>query len=272
MDIHKPKPWHGVREFLKEYLIIVVGVLTALGAEQGVEWLHWRHVIAEARHELKLDQMRLISRLGDRQAMSPCLARRLDELSAVLDQAEVTRRLPPIGEIGQPGLVPWNLRSWSSLVSGGVLPHFPRAEAERYSAEALYLATVPARETVEDDSWSALRAMIGPGRPIAEAELISLRGSLMTAYRQARQIRTNANQLAALAHDTGLLSDKEFDEAWRYGLSRPSTYAVCQSITHERGDALAGYRERVAAPPEPPKQSYDDPARRYIFPGAKPAS
>lgn len=32
MDIHKPKPWHGVREFLKEYLIIVVGVLTALAA------------------------------------------------------------------------------------------------------------------------------------------------------------------------------------------------------------------------------------------------
>ena len=31
MDIHKPKPWHGFREFLKEYAIIVVGVLTALG-------------------------------------------------------------------------------------------------------------------------------------------------------------------------------------------------------------------------------------------------
>ena len=30
MDIHKPKPWHGVREFLKEYLIIVVGAQTAL--------------------------------------------------------------------------------------------------------------------------------------------------------------------------------------------------------------------------------------------------
>ena len=29
MDIHKPKPWHGMREFLKEYVIIVVGVLTA---------------------------------------------------------------------------------------------------------------------------------------------------------------------------------------------------------------------------------------------------
>jgi len=42
MDLHKPKPWHGLREFLKEYVIIVVGVLTALGGEQAVEWLHWK--------------------------------------------------------------------------------------------------------------------------------------------------------------------------------------------------------------------------------------
>jgi hypothetical protein len=33
LEIHKPKPWHGLREFLKDYLIIVVGVLTALAAE-----------------------------------------------------------------------------------------------------------------------------------------------------------------------------------------------------------------------------------------------
>jgi hypothetical protein len=52
MDIHKPKPWHGVREFLKEYVIIVVGVLTALGAEQVVEALHTRAELAEARAAL----------------------------------------------------------------------------------------------------------------------------------------------------------------------------------------------------------------------------
>jgi hypothetical protein len=53
MDIHKPKPWHGAREFLKEYAIIVVGVLTALAGEQGVEWLHNRAELAEARAALR---------------------------------------------------------------------------------------------------------------------------------------------------------------------------------------------------------------------------
>ena len=43
MDIHKPKPWHGLREFAKEFGTIVVGVLVALGAEQAVERLEWAH-------------------------------------------------------------------------------------------------------------------------------------------------------------------------------------------------------------------------------------
>src|ERR1700760_123714 len=53
LDIHKPKPWHGVREFLKEFGTIVLGVLVALAAEQGVEWLHIQHQIADAREALR---------------------------------------------------------------------------------------------------------------------------------------------------------------------------------------------------------------------------
>src|SRR5690348_15979194 len=56
MDIHKPKPWHSFREFLKEYLIIVVGVLTALAAEAGVEAMRWSErtekTVAHLRAEL----------------------------------------------------------------------------------------------------------------------------------------------------------------------------------------------------------------------------
>jgi hypothetical protein len=40
MHIHKPKLIHGLGEFLKEYGIIVLGVLTALALEQAVE--SWR--------------------------------------------------------------------------------------------------------------------------------------------------------------------------------------------------------------------------------------
>ena len=46
MDIHTPKhPVRSLREFLKEVGIIVLGVLRALGAEQTVEWVHWRQQV-----------------------------------------------------------------------------------------------------------------------------------------------------------------------------------------------------------------------------------
>ena len=40
------------RKFLKEYVIILVGALTALAAESGVEWLDWRRAVVEARAAL----------------------------------------------------------------------------------------------------------------------------------------------------------------------------------------------------------------------------
>ena len=55
MDLHKPKPWHGAREFLKEYVIIVVGVLTALAGEQVVERLHRSDQARQAEHAMRLE-------------------------------------------------------------------------------------------------------------------------------------------------------------------------------------------------------------------------
>ncbi|HEY3813753.1 MAG TPA: hypothetical protein VGL66_11055 [Caulobacteraceae bacterium] len=55
MDIHKPKPVHGWREFLSEIGIIVLGVLIALALDQTVEWLHVQSEVAETRAALKVE-------------------------------------------------------------------------------------------------------------------------------------------------------------------------------------------------------------------------
>jgi hypothetical protein len=74
MEIHKPKPIHNWREFLKEYAIIVIGVLTALAAEQAVEWLHWQGEVKAARQaifaEMATNSKFFTSRLASRPAWS----------------------------------------------------------------------------------------------------------------------------------------------------------------------------------------------------------
>jgi hypothetical protein len=85
MHVHKPHLWHGLGEFLKEYAIIFIGVLTALAAEQGVEWLHWRHEVAEGREALHREMALDASYLRDRLTVQPCLERQLGKAQAVLD-------------------------------------------------------------------------------------------------------------------------------------------------------------------------------------------
>lgn len=52
MEVEKTGPWHGFRAFLKEYAIIVVGVLTALAAGQSVEAWHHHDEVKDLRRAL----------------------------------------------------------------------------------------------------------------------------------------------------------------------------------------------------------------------------
>ena len=83
------------------------------------------------------------------------------------------------------------------------------------------------------------------------------------AYRQAGNIRNNVNQMAELARDTGLLNEKEFNDAWRYGVDIGSHRSEKVLLARTAADPFAIYRKRATAPVELPKRSYDDPVRPY---------
>jgi hypothetical protein len=142
MDIHKPKPWHGFREFLKEYVIIVVGVLTALGAEQGVEWLHWQHEVAVAdaglRRELHVNGVFAFQFI----AAWPCEEKRLDELSAALRRTQGLWKGQSYAMPGHhsafiaPGH-PWPETSWDEYKGNGAVQHMP--DARRWLFNTAYI-------------------------------------------------------------------------------------------------------------------------------------
>ena len=103
MDIHhKPKTWHGWHEFLKELGTIVLGVSVALAAEQGVEWLHWRGKVVQAREQIAEETVSNMIVAITRIRMSSCVEQRLDALALILDAASKSGSLPPVGDIGMP--------------------------------------------------------------------------------------------------------------------------------------------------------------------------
>src|SRR5205823_393806 len=59
MEVHTPKTApHSWRAFVREYLIIVIGVLTALTAEQSVGWLHRYQTRRQLEEDLR-EEMRM---------------------------------------------------------------------------------------------------------------------------------------------------------------------------------------------------------------------
>ncbi|THD65263.1 hypothetical protein [Phenylobacterium sp.] len=120
MEIHKPKPWHGVREFLKEYLIIVVGVLTALGAEQVAELAHQAAEVHEARASLQAEIKANISVIVWGIEEDRCLLSQMDAYGAWARGGPKPARLRSI-------LPQFGTSSWDTVKASAVT-HMPLHE------------------------------------------------------------------------------------------------------------------------------------------------
>jgi hypothetical protein len=240
MDLHKPKPWQGVREFLKEYLIIVVGVLTALGGEQAVEALHGLHQAHAGEAELRIAFAREAENAALRAAQDACVTRRLAELSSILRQATETGRLPPIGAVGHPSFTPWTVGVWNALVADQTVSHLPRQDAIAYTTivqTTVYLSGLSDRE---EDQWTVLDSMVGPGRRLSDVEAQQLRTTLAMAAGSSVHMTVTSGRLREAMKATGLLAPSDFTEAARRAADSTSTADICRPIA--TSPALAARR------------------------------
>jgi hypothetical protein len=240
MEIHKPKPWHGWREFAKEVGTIVLGVIIALGAGEVVETLHWRHEAGVARDAIAFDLRHVLGQAASKDATTPCVAQRLGQFSDALDRAQVTGRLPAVGDGGAPSVPGWNMRSWSSLTSGQTLAHMSNRDQLLLSAMAGYLENLHALRNAEQDAWGVLDTMVGPGRPTSDAEIASLRAAVGRANLYANGQRTSGRQLETLVLRSGFLDPKQLQAAYDEGLAQVREMAICQPPV-----AVAASREMV---------------------------
>ena len=204
MDIHKPKPIHNWREFLKELGTIALGVCIALAAEQAVEWWHWRGQVAEARQaihaEIGVNDSRLFAvRLG----LNPCLERQATEAGGILDDLEA-RRLPRHFTTFHPGFGGAHPESdWQAERSAQSLIHFPRNELALMGRYYSALENFKNWEAIEREAWRSLSVLRQPPREINSSDLLRLRAALMTVRDTARLIQLNAVRQINLSNQIG---------------------------------------------------------------------
>ena len=132
MDIHLPKPFHNWREFLKEYGIIVLGVLTALGLEQAIEWVHHRAQVREATERLRAESLENREFIAFGIANLRAGVKQADSLLAELgncDSAIAADRLAPVERVLF--LVP-SEAAWLGMRDSALLPLMPSVLADNY--------------------------------------------------------------------------------------------------------------------------------------------
>ncbi len=178
MDIHTPKPWHGVREFLKEYAIIVVGVLTALAAEQLVSSLDWQAKLREARQGLSEELAENLGKSEVRIRVAPCIDQRLDALAVIVDQAARTGKLPALPVPDGPPYNSWATGVWQSALSAQTVSHMPASELRTYTRVYQVIERIEASGPQEVAVWTTLFGLAGPGRAFDAADARTYREAI----------------------------------------------------------------------------------------------
>lgn len=201
MEIHKPKPWHGWREFLKEYGIIVLGVLTALGAEQAVEALHWRHEVADTREALSLELADDRTRLELMRSQDACYMKRLDDLDKWAGDGLGGRST----NLGQTNFRSYHNSAWDVAKASQTAAHIPLAQRFRYSS--VYDMLTVGREAVneEREAWTAILAVAASSNAVGSAD--RMRAATAVARDRARRRGEAYPAIIARLDDLGVRPD-----------------------------------------------------------------
>jgi hypothetical protein len=171
MDIHTPKPWHGLREFLKEWGIIVVGVLTALAAEQIVQALDWRHKV-----DVAVDAMR--AEVGDddapelhfRAVLHPCLQGRLDDIRSAVEAGKSRDEVANLISGYKLLFLSFDSLALNAANASDVTTHIPNAELQKWMNIYSMMPLLDRTNAKEAGDVAGLRSLRRTGGPLSDVE------------------------------------------------------------------------------------------------------
>lgn len=227
-----PKPRFNLTErqskFFREVGSVVLGVLIALGLGAIATEIGWRFEVRNARHAMQVELGELIGQGEEREKVSSCVERRLDQIAGIVEAAEKAGRLPPLGSVQLPPWRTWPRGIWASTLNAQTAAHLDRDLLDNYSSAYEFADQMAVISVRELDVWTRLSAIVGPGRAFSTAEAIQMRGAIGEARMISRMMALNGIRLKQIvvAYDLGY----ELDSAREYSERALSSYSVCKPI------------------------------------------
>ncbi len=205
MEIHKLKPIHSWRDFLKELGTIVLGIIIAISLEYLVESWHWSHEVKTARDSLVAEISANNENLfAFRVVIAPCVDRRLAEIDRILAALEAGLAPDGIANFNRPAVTLVRDGEWQSERASQVLTHFPRAELALMSRYYAQLPDFRSWGLQEDAAWRHLGTLQKPPKGITASDLIQLRDDFRSAQDVEYLILINARRQLRVTEQLGI--------------------------------------------------------------------
>jgi hypothetical protein len=130
-------PSMGWRAFWSEIVIVVLGVVIALAANEAVQEWNWRNKVKDAEARLEGDVTWAFLWSAEKIASQPCvdaqlaaLARTVNASGATLQPTHPASSKQDLQYLVRMGHRPYRFTMWDALVADGTATHFSRARQE----------------------------------------------------------------------------------------------------------------------------------------------
>jgi hypothetical protein len=183
-------PENGWRAFSTDLIIVVLGVLIALGAEQTIGWLRRQGEVSSLRSALEYELSDNLASFQYRFSHQPCVGSRLNELKALRGRALAGEAASVAGEIGRPPSASLRTSVWSAR-SSEVMDAMPLDRRLAYSYLYDELAFNFGLINEEREAWRSLARFNGV-RQLTEEDARTLSELVWRAEKIDEALRFNA--------------------------------------------------------------------------------
>lgn len=196
-----PRPLHGWREFIHEVVIVLIGVLLALGGAQLIDTLHSRGEVASFRAAVDHELGRNLGIYEHVIAQRPCADRRLADLERFLADTKAGRTDKFARPIGRPFLQTLFFSAWDN--KGSVMDNLPLDRRLQYAEIYDEFRNDEKVLLGEREVWRSM-SLAEQGEPLDHADRVRMRELLTRAEQLNEVARPNYDYVAKLAQALGI--------------------------------------------------------------------